>query len=322
MSKELAKRILQRYGVKPLAVQEVQKGYRNESYAADMPSGRVMNLIIYKREPSIFDRVKNANYVSDFLAKKGLPARRTADKRTMRLSSGDYTRYAALYEYLPGRTIPWEAYTMEHIKQLGAVMSDMHHALKGLPQNDLPFVIDECRALLKRMEKYFSDDGVHDALAAKLGLSVPDTNGLRPALDAAVNLPASALHMDFVRGNILFGQHQKASVTGILDFEKAAWGPLEFDIARTLAFLIIDCRYKPEAKVRKYFLHSGYNKRGAGGFAPSELLEILVIFFLVHDFYKFLRHNPYESLEENEHFTRTRDLLLNRNILLKTEMLQ
>lgn len=211
---------------------------------------------------------------------------------------------------------------MEHIKVLGKTMSDMHAALKPLPQKNLPFVIDESRALLTRMDKYFAEDGVHDAMAGKLGLAILDTTRLRPALTECVQLPHQALHMDFVRGNILFDENQKAEVTGILDFEKTAYGPVVFDIARTLAFLIVDCKYKDEAKIRKYFVHSGYNKRGQANFETSPLLEDLLNFFLLHDFYKFLRHNPYESLKENEHFLRTRDFLLKRNIIAKTEMLE
>ncbi|MBX6334367.1 phosphotransferase, partial [Candidatus Saccharibacteria bacterium] len=227
-------------------------------------------------------------------------------------------KYAALYEYLPGKTIPWEAYTMDHIKQLGKAMSDMHALFAKLPQGDLPPVIDECRELLGRMERYFTDGGVRDAMARKLGLVLHNAARLKPVLAETSSLPCQPLHMDFVRSNILFDEQEKAKITGILDFEKAAWGPPIFDIARTLAFLIVDCKYKEERKVRKYFLHSGYNKRGMANFTPTPLLEDLLNFFLLHDFYKFLRHNPYESLEQNEHFTRTRDFLLNRNILAKT----
>ncbi len=322
MSKELVQRILQQYGLQSSSVQAVQKGYRNETYAATLTDDRVVNLIIYKREPDILGKILRANYVSNFLASQGMPAREVVDSRIMRLQAPGFTKYAALYNYLPGVTIPWEAYTMDHIKQLGAVMSDMHSALKPLAQHELPFVIDESRELLKRIEAYFTEDGVHDALAGKLGLALFDTTGMRPALTACVALRAHALHMDFVRGNILFTEGNTVAVSGILDFEKTAWGPPIFDIARTLAFLLVDCKYKDEAKVRKYFLHSGYNKRGTSTFEPSPLLEDLVSFFLLHDFYKFLRHNPYESLGENEHFVRTRDFLLKRNILAQTEMLE
>ncbi len=322
MAKELIERILQQYGFAATLVRGVEKGYRNQSYAAELGDGRTINLILYKREDDILDRIRRANRVSDFLAGQNFPARRTADPRIITLRSGGYVKYASLYEYLTGTTIPWEAYTMDHIKNLGGAMSDMHALLKKLPQEDLPFVIDECRALLKRMEKYFLEDGVRDALAAKLGLSVPDTAAFRPALTAALDLPAQTLHMDFVRGNILFSEVEKAKITGVLDFEKTTWGPPIFDIARTLAFLLVDCKYKEEEKVRKYFLHSGYNKRGQSSFQPGPLLENLADFFLVHDFYKFLRHNPYESLKDNEHFVRTRVRLLKRNILMRTEMLQ
>lgn len=299
-----------------------QKGYRNYTFPITHDNS-LLNLIVYKHEPQMLPRIKNAHYVADFLAKQGYPARRTADPRILQMRGQNVLRYAALYHYLPGKTIPWEAYTMEHIKQLGAMMSDMHLALKSLPQRELLFVIDECRALLGRMEKYFADDGVHDALASKLGLAVLDTTEMRPAFTEAVDMPAQALHMDFVRGNILFDGHDTSlKISGVLDFEKAAWGPIVFDIARTLAFLIVDCKYKDEAKVRKYFLHSGYNKRGGNHFTPTPLLEVLVDFFLLHDFYKFLRHNPYDSLPKNEHFVRTRDFLLKRNILARTEMLE
>lgn len=323
MSTELAKRILLQYGLEATQLHPVQKGYRNESFAATLLDGKTVNLITYKREPDILDKIRNANRVADYVADQGLPARKTLDPRIVRMQAGDYIKYAALYTYLPGSTIPWEGYTMDHIKLLGGMMGNMHSVLKKLVHADEPYVIDQSRALLSRMEKYFTEDGVHDAMAAKLGLAILDTTRLRPAITACMELPMQALHMDFVRGNVLFeGQGEHLKISGILDFEKTAWGPPIFDIARTLAFLLVDCKYKEEAKVRKYFLHSGYNKRGQGEFSPSPLLEDLVDLFLLHDFYKFLRHNPYESLEANEHFVRTRDFLLKRNIIASTEMLE
>ncbi len=322
MDTQLIQNILAAYGIEKARVLTAQKGYRNHTFPV-VAAGSSLNLIVYKREPEMLLRIKNAHYVADFLAERGYPARRTADSRILQMRGQHVLRYAALYNYLPGKTIPWEAYTMEHIKQLGAMMSNMHDLLKPLPQGELSFVIDECRALLKRMEKYFADDGVHDALAGKLGLAILDTTKLRPALTSAVDLPAQALHVDFVRGNILFdGQDENLKISGVLDFEKTGWGPMVFDIARTLAFLIVDCKYKDESKVRKYFLHSGYNKRGKSHFASTPLLEELVNFFLLHDFYKFLRHNPYDSLRNNEHFARTRDFLLKRRVLARTQLLE
>ncbi len=114
------------------------------------------------------------------------------------------------------------------------------------------------------------------------------------------------------------------TVTGILDFEKTAYGHPLFDIARSLAFLLIDCKYKDAAKIRKYFLQSGYAKRGQTTLplinlhtrdTSVSLLEQLIDLFLLHDFYKFLLHNPYESLARNEHYQRTEQLLLERGLI-------
>lgn len=310
VSKELAKRILQQYGLNVRSVSDVQKGYRSQVYTAD----KTVNLIIYKKEPGSLARLKNANRVGDCLAAHGLPARQTADGRIMQLKAGSFVKYAALYGYLPGKTIPWEAYTKEHIKQLGGAMSTMHAALENLPQQQLPLVTDEYQAICKRMQAYFNRPGVRSALKRKLGLEPPNVSAYPKLLAAlAGSRRQQALHLDFVRGNILF--NNQAAITGILDFEKTAWGHPAFDIARTLAFLIVDCKYKDEARVRKYFLLSGYNKRGHSSFSSWKILERLLDLFLVYDFYKFLRHNPYEYLEQNEHFTGTRDLLIKRSIL-------
>lgn len=323
MSPKLLRSIFTAYGLGPTNFQLAQKGYRNQSFAAQAANGTLVNLLVYKREPHILPKIRNANKVGNFLSNQGLPIRRTYDPRIICLGSDNQAKYAALYIYLPGTTIPWEGYTMEHIKLLGGMLSDLHTAVQPLPHGDEPYIVDECRLLLKRMETYFADDGVHDAMAAKLGLAILDTTKLRPTLTACVDLPGQrALHMDFVRGNILFdGQGDTLRISGVLDFEKTAWGSPIFDIARTLAFLLVDCKYKEPAKVRKYFLHSGYNKRGKNTFEPTPLLEHLLDFFLLYDFYKFLRHNPYESLAQNEHFVRTRDFLLQRQVLANTQLL-
>lgn len=272
----------------------------------------MVNLIIYKHEPGMRERITRTNAVADYAGKKGLPARATYSPRMLQLRSDSRTRYAALYHYLPGSTIPWEAYTMDHIKALGKGMSDLHAALSDFNAHSLPDVATECLHLHGRIRRYFSDQGVRQAMRHKLGLdiTVPDSARLFAICQKLPN--QQALHMDFVRGNILFTE---TTITGMLDFEKTARGHTVFDIARTLAFLLVDCKYKQQAKIRKYFLVSGYQKRGAAKFqhiiaGQFDILEELVKFFLLHDFYKFLRHNPYESLAGNEHFIRTKALLL------------
>jgi thiamine kinase-like enzyme len=136
--------------------------------------------------------------------------------------------------------------------------------------------------------------------------------------------PNTILHMDLVRGNILFIKNS-SEIAGVIDFEKVAYGNITFDIARTLAFLMVDCKYKSYDKIYKYFIKSGYNKYGNNGYVPIiintkqskfYLLDELVKFYLLYDLYKFLKHNPYEYLNNNHHFIRTRDILLEKRILV------
>ncbi|HEV7454486.1 MAG TPA: phosphotransferase [Candidatus Saccharimonadales bacterium] len=317
MDKNVIARILEMYGVKYTRQLAVQKGYRNESHAVALAGGTMLNLIMYKNEPGILAKIKNANHVSNYLAGQGFPARQTYDDRIAQLKSPTgAVKYGSLYAYLPGKTIPWETYTMEHLKTLGQTMSDMHAALKNLPGGGLPPVADEYIAILDRMERYFNDPQVATAIARKLQLKVDTTTipNLKRLLRKTKTLPGQqVLHMDFVRGNVLFDDTAgQTAISGILDFEKTAYGHPLFDIARTTAFLLVDCKYKEAEKVRKYFLQSGYTKRGTSKFKhvtiegnETTLFENLINLFLLHDFYKFLRHNPYEHLQENEHYLRT-----------------
>lgn len=334
---EYAAKIFAAYGLTPVGFLPPQKGYRNTSYAAKLPDGNLVNLITYKNEPGSAQLIRRTNDVADYLAWRDLPVRRTYDKRILCLnSSAEEKRYAALYDYLPGDTIPWEAYTKDHVKVLGMALSAVHHELADYPPVKLPRVHEQYAVQLQRMEKYFSQEGVRRAMAAKLQMRAPiaECQALLSLMLECKKLPAQqALHMDFVRGNILFqsaGEHNgsslavgSASISGILDFEKTAYGHPLFDIARTLAFLLVDCKYKTEAEVRKYFIYSGYAKRGPKALPlvnvairnnHIDLLERLVDLFLLHDFYKFLRHNPYESLSDNEHYQRTVKLCLQRGL--------
>lgn len=308
-----------------------QKGYRNTCYPVQLGDGDAANFILYKREPGMTVTIRNANRIGDSLARAGLPARHTLSKRIIRLQAEESSRYGALYAYLPGNTIPWEAYARSHIKLLGAAMSNMHAALKTVPTTDLPTVQQQYQVIFQRLARYFNEQSVRQAMAHKLQLAiVPQAiQASQQLLGFAPHLPHSQpLHMDFVRGNVLFGTNAtgQLAITGILDFEKTAAGHPLFDIARTLAFLLVDCATIPEQNIRRYFLHSGYTKRGITAFrnvrihtswGNSNALEALIDLFLLYDFYKFLRHNPYEYLSENHHFARTRNLLIKRAIIVR-----
>lgn len=312
-----------------------QKGYRNESYKLTLDSGAYVNLIFHKNEREALQRIKSADMASAILSNAFLPVRTRFDKRTLRVSDGKNQVYAGVYTYLPGKTIPWEAYTKDHIKLLGWAMSDMHNMWSIGEADSGIYLTDELRGLLERMDRYFSSAGVSHALENKLKLSVKANlltyKSLFDWLDRTPESGAHILHMDLVRGNVLFDSNNGSpwslgdvSLTGIIDFEKAAVGHPVFDIARTLAFLLVDCTGKDRRTIYKYFLESGYNKRGSssfkrsddiGGLPAAKVLDMLVGFFLLHDFYKFLRHTPYESLPGNHHFLRTRDILVSYNMV-------
>lgn len=292
----------------------VQKGYRNQSHLLRLPDGTLQNLIIFKAEPRAITHIADAHAVGGFLASQGLPVRHATDPRILVIKNRQgAVRHAALHNYLPGSTIPWEAYTKDHIKALGGTMGDMHRALQPFTAHVLPDAAQQNMQLSERMERYFSDRGVQEAIHKKLGIT--NVNAHFETLHAhCAALPGQqVLHLDFVRGNVLFIGTQ---VSGIIDLEKTAKGHRLLDVARTLSFLLVDCKYKPEQKIRKYFLQSGYIKRGRQQLSSQDfdLLEKLIDFYLVHDFYKFLRHNPYESLFANEHFIRTKVLLLKRGL--------
>ena len=330
MNPEVVARALDLYGIQPLVVHPPQKGYRNESFAVDTQDGQALNIIFYKREAGIVERIKRANAVSKYVAERGFPARNPWSTRILRLKAGNYEKYASIYNYLPGHTIAWEAYNQDHIKLLGKTMSDIHAVLSSFDMPDLPDVAGEYLAIVKRMRNYFAQAPVQRALADKLLLGIDMTvfDQFEQLLIGAKLLPGKQpLHMDFVRSNILFEDEAddefKVRISGILDFEKTTYGHPLFDIARTLAFLLVDCKYKKQEKIRKYFLGSGYIKRGAGVLPEKHLglLDDLVGLFAFYDLYKFLRHSPYESLPDNEHFIRTVSLLIPRHLVVPTTLM-
>lgn len=304
------------YGIKYCRILDCQKGYRNEIWPVVTDGGQMINITFFKREPGIVDRINRADKVSEYLSDLGLPVRVRIDPRVLVVKSGAIVTNVGIYNYLPGNTIPWEAYTMKHIKALGLMMSDMHAKLSDAPQTNLPSVYNEYLEILRSMKVYFDMQGVKIAMETKLGLKLDGgmlkkyEDILRKYSGLSGQIP---LHMDFVRGNILF---EGSNISGILDFEKTALGHNIVDIARTLAFLLVDCKYKSADKVYKYFVYSGYQKRGqTKDIGDDEDSDVFVGMFLIHDFYKFLLHNPYESLGQNEHFIRTRDVLVARGII-------
>ncbi|GAC1386833.1 MAG: hypothetical protein NVS1B7_7000 [Candidatus Saccharimonadales bacterium] len=282
-----------------------------------------MIIIIYKAEAAIEQRIRRTNQLGLLLHDGKIPIRYPLDPRIITFKTQNGVRCAGLYNYLEGATIPWESYTMNHLKLLGWSMSDLHVEMNSI-QLDFPSTINEYLHLINEWTDYFKQAGVQKALVSKLKLQLTDKHKMMSNMLRQCNqLPCQLLHMDFVRGNVLFDtsndnyQYRLSnySVSGVIDFEKASCGPVVMDVARTLAFLLVDCKYKSESAIRRYFIDSGYNKRGHSRVEIDKTMESMIELFLLHDFYKFLQHNPYESLAKNEHYARTKLLLIKRGLL-------
>lgn len=322
LTKDILNDIAKMYGIVPISWGPVEGGYRNASYSFVSDDGKKLNFILYKREPGSIELIERTNALGAYLSSHGLNVRTPVDDRILRVGG----RYGSLYGYLDGQTIPWEAYTMKHIKLLGWVLADFHKYGRDFG-GDLPNVEDVYLEINNRMKLYFSDEHVTVAMKNKLDIEMSLPNFETLLVGARQLSERQVLHMDLVRSNVLFRSKYEndnyyiaeLALSGILDLEKAARGHVMFDIARTLAFLLVDCP-KPAGKVQKYFLDSGYKKRGQASLqkmlvAGGDFLERLVTMFLTYDFYKFLRQNPYESLHKNHHYIRTVSMLRARKVI-------
>jgi Ser/Thr protein kinase RdoA (MazF antagonist) len=319
---ELISKVLKQFNIAAVKIFPPQKGYRNSSYKIKTENQN-LNLIIYKSEKGILQKIKNANNVSNYLYSKGFHTRKTFDPRILKLTGKQTTRFISIYNYLPGETISWEAYTRRHIKELGINLRELHLELKNVQSlwiKDIPKQSDEQLLQINKILKYFLDENIKKALYDKLNIKV--NKSILKLFEIVTNKISEKeanqiLHMDFVRSNILFKKsHKKVEISGIIDFEKTAKGSVIYDLARTLAFLIVDCKYKKEEEVKKNFLYYGYTHKGEFKIKDYKYLKHLLKFFWTYDFYKFLKHNPYESLEDNEHFVRTRDILVRNKVLI------
>jgi len=340
------------YDQNDISIQPTQSGYRNlvVPIKTKATKPKKLALIFYKREPKVLEKIKLANLISNQLANIGWPTRQTISKNhqnILRLKNNKQSIYCCLYNYLNGHTIEWENYTKKHIKLLGQVLGYLHQDLAKIRTNSKIIANKECsnlRLKLLEMNTYFNNKKIQHAIEQKLKLKMNNSSfdrfsRLIKRLD--LQKESQILHLDFVRGNVLFDNlsnchfdqrfvlklkkksttKKTLAITGVLDFEKAALGLPELDISRTLAFLLVDCKNKTPDKIFQHFLNSGYIKR-AGNTKPNQaLIKELIFMYLLIDFYHFLKHNPYEYLNQNQHFLRTRNYLLrygNQQLLLST----
>ncbi len=352
VSQAVIKRVLTQfeYHQNDISIKPTQSGYRNSIIPIEIHGDKPekLALIFYKREPKILEKIKLTNLISNQLANNGWPTRQTIstnNQEILKLHTRDKTIFCCLYNYLDGSTIEWESYSKKHIKLLGQVLGYLHQDLERISHNINIIASKECSNLqqkLTKMNNYFTNIETQTAIEQKLKLRINPVYLSRYAkllkwLNA--HKKSQLLHLDFVRGNILFKNitnchfddkfvlkleqktvtNKSLAVTGVLDFEKAALGPRELDISRTLAFLLVDCKNKNPQKIVKYFIDSGYVKRVNIAQPNHLLITELVFMYLLIDLYQFFKHNPYEYLYQNQHFLRTRDYLIkygNQRLLL------
>lgn len=332
------KRIIRKnYGLEVREVKKLEGGFRNQCFRLISDKGKFV-LIIYKNDKGIKTIIQNAHLVAKFLSEKNLPTRipivTEGGQEYFRYKFKDGYHYVALYNFLEGETIPWEGYTRRHLKSIGKTLSDIHYTFIKCQNSELQLIkkhlpnwINITRNEISAMRNYLKR--VEPWIWKKLKVSL-NWKGIKKTFEfieqqvGRNDERANVLHYDFVRGNILFSKELNKKldiypIIGILDFEKVCLGPEVADIARTLAFLIIDCKFKDVGTIRKRFLISGYDKRGKNKLPFSEMdssyLESLLKFFWLRDFWKFLVHNPYEYLYMNKHYVRTRDRLVKVNLL-------
>lgn len=305
-------------GVEISGLDFLAKGYRNSCYLVRLASGQELKgeqqlvLIVYKKESTILQKIKRAGKLGKALRIGGLPAR-TPVSDIIKL---DHTpTYACLYNFLPGQTLPWEAFSKNHIKAIGQTMAKLHLAGRDVKLDHS--AVTDFEQSIETSLRYLDRVEVKSALQQKLGLTM-HTTALKTALPKLISiltsLPQINLHMDLVRSNLLFSPDKQ--ISGILDFEKCGQGPAVLDITRSLSFLLVDVEAKTPEKIVKYFIRSGYLKAAPTGsnMINLKLVNLLVNCFLVYDFYKFLKHNPYESLHDNRHFLRTRSYLISSKL--------
>lgn len=325
------KQILKKYFDKNIVkVEKLTGGFRNQCFKVATSENEKFVFIVYKSEEGIGRLIKSAHKVAKFLANKGFPTRvPKVDKNGLEYIQIEFQggkQFAALYNFLHGSTIPWEAYTRRHLKSIGKTLSDMHYYLREADfKKSLPNWYEQTQKEIKQMNNYFKkvEPWIEKKLEVKLNWEkIGNLSALSSQLLATRSLE-SVLHYDFLRGNILFSEKidrkwDTYPIVGILDFEKVCWGPVVADIARTLAFLLVDVKYKKNKKIRKRFFISGYKRRGKNDLpevVDSAIFENLLAFYWLRDFWKFCENNPYEYLHMNEHYGRTKELLVGEGIL-------
>ncbi|GAB4163253.1 MAG: hypothetical protein Fur003_5980 [Candidatus Dojkabacteria bacterium] len=296
------------------------EGYMNNCYLINTPKQQLIMVIYnsnrYKTETDInrLEEIYSLNL--------NLPIRKPIgynnSKHLMKYTrKSGISNFVGLYNYLEGETLPWEGYTRRHLFALGEMHKQLHLSLSTQPPTKY---IESWDQYIKRdsakLISYFIKNSLSIERKVKISLDILGLKALTESF-SHYRLAAQLTHMDFVRGNILFSNikhKEKYEITGILDFEKMLIAPVEFDIARTLAFLLVDCRFSSDEKIIEYYLKKGYGYQEKKN---DRVIQKFLIYFWCRDLWKFLVSNPYESLADNFHYKATVERLIASGLLRK-----
>jgi homoserine kinase type II len=164
------------------------------------------------------------------LAEKGVPTARPQERLDGKLFGRLAGKPAALVACLPGADI--DTPLPVHCSQVGYVLAQMHLAAQDFPgrlANQRSF--SWCQQAAQKVTTHLPAD-----LAALLSQEVSfQQNALAQGLYK--NLPASAVHADLFRDNVLF-DHDR--LTGIIDFYFAGFDTWIYDLAVTVNDWCID----------------------------------------------------------------------------------
>lgn len=203
----------------------------------------ILNLVIFNNEIGSIETIQIQNKACSELAKLNLSFQiRYPKSRIIQIinKKNNFETLACLYNYIEGQTISWENYTSSRLKQIGKCLAELHLGFEALnfdrrllsklyPQKQI------CLDQTREMKSYFARLEVKLAMYKKLGIILNVNFEKLESLVSQIESENKVLHMDFVRGNIIWDEDQNR-IVGIIDFEKMSLGKVEFDIARTLVF--------------------------------------------------------------------------------------
>ncbi len=320
-------------------LRKFNEGYMNNCLEISFPNRDGKFIIIVYNALNYFlpkhkAQLEQAYETAEILSRHGIPCRiphKTDTGRHLievKIPGSENKHFFGIYNFLPGSTLPWEGWTRRHLRSLGSTMAKMHEIWKAarIDTQNLPEWNSYLNHDYEHLCGYFIKNAPY--IQSKLSLKF-DKEACDQLIDSIKQLSQSfesqLIHYDLVRGNVLFSDKKEKliyPIIGIIDFEKVMLAPVIVDIARTLAFLIVDCKYKTENEISRYFFDEGCLAQSENQQAKKfslEALKPLVLYFWLRDLWKFLLSNPYESLKENYHFNKTVEQLIKHKLITTTK---